>query len=94
MKSTPRAATLSKTYKSDTAVDFERYDGPRSISSAVYYILVGHQFSAFHKLKSDEIWHHYVGGSITLYAIDGDGKLSKIKIGRDGASQAVMKLDI
>ena len=90
----PEGGYFKQTYKSDTAVDFEGYDGPRSISSAVYYMLVGHQFSAFHKLKSDEIWHHYAGGSITLYALDGDGKLFKRRIGRDGASQAVMKADI
>jgi hypothetical protein len=87
----PEGGYFKQTYKSDTVVDLEGYDGPRSIATAIYYMLVGNQFSAFHMLKSDEIWHHYAGGSITLYVIDNDGKLSKIKIGGGGTPQAVVK---
>ena len=89
----PEGGYFKQTYRSDTVVDFEGHDRPQSISSAIYYMLVGDQFSAFHKLKSDEIWHHYAGSSITLYAIASDGKLSKIKIGSDGTPQAVIKAD-
>ena len=66
----PEGGYFKQTYRSDTVVDFEGHDGSQSISSAIYYMLVGDQFSAFHKLKSDEIWHHYAGSSITLYAIE------------------------
>ncbi|HEU0048876.1 MAG TPA: cupin domain-containing protein [Nitrososphaera sp.] len=66
----PEGGYFKQTYRSDTVVDFEGHDAPQSISSAIYYMLVGDQFSAFHKLKSDEIWHHYAGSSITLYAIE------------------------
>ena len=38
-------------------------------------------FQALHRIKSDELWHHYTGGSLTLYAID-NGILSKIKMGK------------
>ena len=44
-------------------------------------MLVDNQFSAFHRVKSDELWHHYLGGSLTLYAIV-KGKLLKIKMGK------------
>ena len=54
----------------------------RSISTSIYYLLDGSQFSAFHKLKSDEIWHFYVGSSITLYIIDKIGNLSEVQVGR------------
>ena len=57
-------------------------------------MLISDQYSAFHRLKSDEIWHYYAGGSITLYTINNNGKLSKIKIGKGGTPQAVMKADI
>ncbi len=54
-------------------------------------MLIDEQFSAFHRIRSDEIWHYYAGGSITLYAINHEGKLSKIKIGKSGTLQAVIK---
>jgi len=87
----PEGGYFKQTYRSDTIVNVEGYDGPRSIATAIYYMLAGDQFSAFHRIRSDEIWHYYAGGSITLYAIDKDGKLSKVKIGRGGVPQAVIK---
>jgi hypothetical protein len=87
----PEGGYFKQTYRSDMTVNVEGHDGPRNISSTIYYMLVGGQFSAFHRIRSDEIWHHYTGGALTLYAIASDGKLSKIKIGRDGTPQAVIK---
>ena len=83
---------FKQTYTADTMVYIEGYDKPRYISTAIYYMLVGDQFSAFHRIKSDELWHHYTGGSLVLYAID-NGKLTKIKMGksRGEASQVIIK---
>jgi predicted cupin superfamily sugar epimerase len=55
-------------------------------------MLVGDQFSAFHRIRSDELWHHYSGGSLTLYATD-NKKLFEIKIGksRGEAPQVAIK---
>lgn len=87
----PEGGYFKQTYRSDTIVNVEGYGGPRNIASAIYYMLVGGQFSAFHRIRSDEIWHHYVGSSITLYAINDGGKMSKEKIGNNGTPQAVIK---
>jgi uncharacterized protein len=90
----PEGGYFRHTYRSDTMANLEGFGGPRSISTAIYYMLARDQFSAFHRLRSDEIWHYYAGGSITLYAIEKDGKLSKTKIGRRGVLQAIIKADI
>jgi uncharacterized protein len=87
----PEGGYFKQTYRSDTIVNVEGYGGPRNIATAIYYMLVGCQFSALHRIRSDEIWHHYAGGSITLYAIGSGGKMSKIKIGKGGAPQAVIQ---
>lgn len=87
----PEGGYFRQTYRSDTIVNIEGYEGPRNISTAIYYMLAGGQFSAFHRIRSDEIWHYYAGGSITLYAIGSDGKLSRTKIGRGGTPQAAIK---
>jgi predicted cupin superfamily sugar epimerase len=87
----PEGGYFKQTYRSDTTVNVKGYNGPRNISTAIYYMLASDQFSAFHRIKSDEIWHYYAGGLVALYAIAGDGKLSKIKIGRSGTPQAVIK---
>ena len=46
--------TLLKLYKSRRIVNFDDYDGDRYICTAIYYLLLGNQFSSFHRMKSDE----------------------------------------
>ena len=89
----PEGGYFKQMYRSDTTVNVRGYEGPRSIATAIYYMLVGKEFSAFHRIRSDEIWHHYTGGTVTLYAIGSDGKLSRIKIGKGGSPQVVIKAD-
>lgn len=56
----------------------------RSAVSLIYYLLDGMgNFSAFHRLKSDEIWHFYRGSPVTIYVIDNKGDLTKIRLGND-----------
>lgn len=87
----PEGGYFRQTYRSDTTVNVEGYDGPRNISTAIYYMLADGQFSAFHRLRSDELWHYYAGGAVVLYAIGNGGILSKIKIGRGAAPQTVIR---
>ncbi len=55
----------------------------RSIFTLIYYLLDGNQFSAFHKVKHDEIWHFYKGSSVSLYVFTDSGKLLNIQLGND-----------
>jgi len=54
-------------------------------SSAIYFLLRGPPYndkSAFHVLTMDEVWHHYLGGTITMVNIFPDGTVKLIKIGK------------
>lgn len=53
----------------------------RPIASAIYFLLEGHDFSAFHRLKSDEIWAYNYGSPLTIYLIEQDGALKQITLG-------------
>ena len=46
-----------------------RFDGQRPFSTAIYFLLEGNQFSAFHRIKSDECWHFYAGVGIAHLCI-------------------------
>jgi predicted cupin superfamily sugar epimerase len=64
----------------DMKLDFHK----RSSATLIYYLLDGHShFSALHKLKSDEIWHFYKGGALTIYTIDESGDLTLLKLGNN-----------
>ncbi len=43
------------------------YDGN---SSAIYYLLTPHDFSALHRLPEPEIYHHYLGAPVELVTLD------------------------
>lgn len=64
------------------SLDPNRYnDEPRYAGSSIYYLLKGHDFSAWHCLKSDEIWHAYQGSLLKIHVIDDKGKRATFILG-------------
>jgi predicted cupin superfamily sugar epimerase len=58
--------------------------GSRAASTAIYFLLPGGSFSAFHRVTSDELWHHYDGDPLELHVIDEtDGAHTVTTLGRD-----------
>jgi hypothetical protein len=55
LKKHPEGGYFKQMYRSEVTVNVEGYDRQRNISTAIYYLLVGGQYSAFHRMKSDEI---------------------------------------
>jgi predicted cupin superfamily sugar epimerase len=86
-----------ETYKSDLTIPRSAlpssYQGDRSASTAIYFLLDGRNFSAFHRIASDEVWHFYAGSSLVVYVIDPDGNYSELHLGPDEGEefQAVVK---
>ena len=59
------------------------FNGDRSFSTAIYYLLKGEQFSTFHRLKSDELWHFYSGSTLSIYGIMQSGGFVEFQLGED-----------
>ena len=57
--------------------------GERAASTAIYYLLEGAQFSAFHRIRSDEAWHFYAGSSLILHELHESGTLVETRLGGD-----------
>ena len=57
--------------------------GGRSCGSAIYYLLAegAEGFSAFHRLKADELYHFYRGDPVELYLIGEDGSFELAILG-------------
>jgi predicted cupin superfamily sugar epimerase len=54
-------------------------------------LLDGEDFSAFHRLRSDELWHFYVGGSLVVHVIEENGQHSEIQLGSDPDAGEVLQ---
>lgn len=59
------------------------FTGERSFCTSIYFLLQQHQFSAFHKIKSDEVWHFYYGDALIVYEIDRGGRMIEHRLGCD-----------
>jgi predicted cupin superfamily sugar epimerase len=83
----PEGGYYRETYRSDISIpDSElpdSYSGRRSAGTSIYYLLKGGQRSLLHRLKSDEIWHHYDGSPIVLSLIHEDGSYEEILLGKN-----------
>jgi len=43
-----------------------RYSGARSLSTSIYYLITPRSFSMMHRLRSDEIFHFYLGDPVEM----------------------------
>ncbi|MET0464526.1 MAG: cupin domain-containing protein [Chitinophagaceae bacterium] len=59
------------------------FPGERAASTHIYFLLEKTNFSAFHRIRSDEIWHFYSGDPVIVYEIDEAGSLTEHLLGND-----------
>lgn len=83
----PEGGYFKETYRSPDLISTkglpDRFPGARTASTGIYFLLENGNFSAFHKIKSDEMWHFYEGDMIEIFTIKPNGVLEKIKLGRN-----------
>ena len=82
----PEGGYYAETYRSSESISENalpnRFTGDRSFSTGIYFLLEKDDFSAFHKIKSDEMWHFYAGEALDIFVIDPEtGNLEIIKLG-------------
>lgn len=64
----------------------DRFNGPRCCYTAIYFLLEQRDYSALHRIKSDELWFFHSGASLTIHLLTADGTCSAIRLGADIAS--------
>lgn len=61
----------------------ERFSGSRCFATAIYFLLEQGNFSAFHRIQSDECWHFYAGDSLHVHVIHPNGMYELLKLGNN-----------
>jgi hypothetical protein len=76
-----------ETYRSKLKIEQRNlppdFKGNRYISTAIYFLLKTEQFSAMHKIASDELWHFYAGAPLYIYELNAAGELITHILGND-----------
>jgi predicted cupin superfamily sugar epimerase len=88
LKPHPEGGYYCETYRSGIRVATS--EATRNAVTSIYYLLADDMFSAFHRLKSDEIWHHYRGSPISIEIIESNGRHREIVIGIGDCWQAAI----
>ncbi|MBU1822009.1 MAG: cupin domain-containing protein [Bacteroidetes bacterium] len=86
MQAHPEGGYFAEMYRSSEQIPHsalpERFSGARAFSTAIYFLLEGHHFSALHRIEGDEVWHFYAGDPLEVYVIDPEsGALWVIRLG-------------
>lgn len=81
----PEGGYYKETYRSPDFIPDRSlsrlFNGDRNYSTAIYFLLKKNDFSAFHRINSDEIWHFYNGDTMLIHIIHLNGRLETIKLG-------------
>jgi uncharacterized protein len=82
--------SFSEVFRSDLMLPQEsltkHHNGSRNAMTSIYFLLEHRDFSAFHRIASDELWHHYDGGILCIYEIKPNGTLTKHLLGIEGSA--------
>lgn len=81
----PEGGYFKETYRADEGISSgalpRRFNGDRSFSTSIYYLLQQGDFSAFHRIKSDECWHFYAGQTLLIHIIVNNGNYNFVHLG-------------
>ena len=70
----------------------EKFNGDRNYCTSIYFLLTSENFSAFHRIKQDEIWNFYEGSPLFVHVIDQNGTYHKHELGSDYSKGQVRQL--
>ena len=71
LKPHPEGGYFSENYRSEETFSYqpERFNGEHVFKTSIYYLLEKENVSMFHRLKQDELWHHYTGCDVVLHLL-------------------------
>jgi len=77
----PEGGFFRETFRAPASVTAPFAPVSRAASTAIYFLLRAGEFSAFHTVLSDEVWHHYLGGTLELHTINRRGMHQRVELG-------------
>ncbi|SAK90234.1 hypothetical protein AWB77_04961 [Caballeronia fortuita] len=92
----PEGGFFRETYRASGKVTRENEVETRSASTAIYFLLCDGAHSAWHRIRSDEVWHFYAGDPVDVHVLDANGGLVTHRLGNaldhaDSVFQAVVE---
>ncbi len=84
----PEGGWYRETFRSTACVRRESDGAVRSGLTTIFFLLAGGEISRWHRVSSDEAWHHYEGAPLELLTFAPDGSApSVVQLGADAATR-------
>jgi uncharacterized protein len=78
----PEGGFFRETFRSAESVRRpDALNTSRSASTAIYYMLCDGAYSAWHRIRSDEVWHFYAGEPLLVHVINPNGEVTTHRLG-------------
>jgi predicted cupin superfamily sugar epimerase len=90
----PEGGYYKELYRSAESFVPQGFDGPRAYCTAIYFLIEKDNFSALHRIKSDETWHFYAGDALEVMEIDSQGNLKATLVGPELAAGEVFQYTV
>lgn len=91
----PEGGFFRETYRSSGIIPAHAlagFTGDRNYCTAIYFLLTSDNFSAFHRIRQDEVWHFYAGSPLHVHVIDAGGSYKCHEVGMNTANGAAPQL--
>jgi uncharacterized protein len=75
----PEGGLYCQTYRSEERILRSGADQTRvarHASTAIYYMLRDKEYSAWHRIDADELWHFYLGDPLFVHVLNAHGELA------------------
>ena len=59
------------------------FDGPRVLASVLYFLVTPERRMGLHRVRSDQMYHHYLGDPLEVLMLHPDGRGERVTIGGD-----------
>lgn len=82
----PEGGWYKETYRAHGIIPgsvLTEVEGDRNFSTGIYFLLTSDNFSAFHRIQYDEMWHFYDGDGLAVHEINQEGNYTKHELGLD-----------
>lgn len=82
----PEGGFYKEVYRSEGIINKDNlsgFSGKRNYCTSIYFLLTSDNFSGFHRIKQDEIWHFYEGSPLFVHVIDKLGNYIRHEVGMD-----------
>ena len=88
----PEGGYYREIWRSDLDVTPSDARGPRAALTSIYFLLPAGAISRWHRVRSDEIWHHYEGAPLELLLVPPDQlRLKRVRLGALGPDHAPVR---